>query len=631
VLGLGGLSLGLFRPADSPAGEKAAAGAPPREGSTARPEGRAWRPAVLEVDTPLSPPPWALLERELLRANTSACQEFFARYFDERGFLLCVERWGGDDGPDDAIECCAEWTLLHALGAPEVVLRLYRKAWEGHLRQYTQARTREVPFARDGMYYKEFPVMFDWLHHAEGLTAFNFEGLADPGDARLLQRARRFAGFYMNEDPGAPNYDPRLRIIRSLFNGSRGPLLRKATALDWAGDPIELNGRFRLLHGERSYEEMLAHFKDYTDIVGDHPQNLAATSLGLNAWLLTHEEKYRRWLLEYTDAWRERMAANGGIIPTNIGPDGKIGGSAGGKWYGGVYGWGFSVTVPQTGQIAHRNSHYMGLVGFTNAYLLTGDRGYLDGWARQIDLVNAQAKREAGRLVYPQMHGERGWYHFTPQPYSHGALLIYHLLQREADRKRVPPTPWLDWLEGKAPDYPEKALRADLERVRRRVLAMRRDESTPDTRLSDNPLEVTPASVDSLLQLTLGGLPPGRRGLALHARVRYFDLDRRRAGLPEDVAALVEKLTDKETTLTLVNVNQLESRRLVLQGGVYGEHQILALECGGRKLEVGAPWVPIVLGPGCGARISLAVKRHANVPTLAQPPWLGEPGRAGGR
>jgi hypothetical protein len=160
---------------------------------------------------------------------------------------------------------------------------------------------------------------------------------------------------------------------------------------------------------------------------------------------------------------------------------------------------------------------------------------------------------------------------------------------------------------------------------------MRRDESTPDTRLSDNPLEVTPASIDSLLQLTLGGLPPGRRGLALFARVRYFDLDRRRAGLPEDVAALVEKLTDTETTLTLVNVNQLEPRRLVLQAGAYGEHQILRVECAGRKVEVGAPWVPVVLRPGCGARVSLAVKRHANVPTLAQPPWLGETGRATGR
>ena len=60
----------------------------------------------LNIETPMSPPAWALLERELLRANTAACEEFFARYFDDRGYLLCVTRWGGDDGPDDAIENC---------------------------------------------------------------------------------------------------------------------------------------------------------------------------------------------------------------------------------------------------------------------------------------------------------------------------------------------------------------------------------------------------------------------------------------------------------------------------------------------------------------------------------------------
>src|SRR5262249_4032881 len=120
---------------------------------------------TLSVRTPTSPPAWALLERELLRANAAACREFFARYYDERGYLLCVERWGGDDGPDDAIECCTDWPILHALGGPDLVLGLYKKAWEGHLRQYTAARTKDVPFARDGMYYKEFPVMFDWLHH----------------------------------------------------------------------------------------------------------------------------------------------------------------------------------------------------------------------------------------------------------------------------------------------------------------------------------------------------------------------------------------------------------------------------------------------------------------------------------
>src|SRR5262245_61897688 len=58
----------------------------------------------IRIDTPMSPPAWAMLQRELIKANNAACEEFYNRYFDERGWLLCVERWGGDDGPDDAIE-----------------------------------------------------------------------------------------------------------------------------------------------------------------------------------------------------------------------------------------------------------------------------------------------------------------------------------------------------------------------------------------------------------------------------------------------------------------------------------------------------------------------------------------------
>ncbi len=274
---------------------------------------------VVSISTPMTPPEWALLEREVLRANAAACRLFYKRYFDERGYLLCVERWGGDDGPDDAIECVADWPLLHALGGADDVLAMYKRAWEGHLRQYTQAKTVDVPFARDGMYYREFPVRFDWIHNGEGLTAFNLQGLSDPHDPRFGERVRRFAGFYTGEDPTAPNYDSQHKVIRSLFNGSRGPLLRKATGLDWAGDPIEVEGRFQPRHGERTYAQMVAHFKDYNDIVGDHPLNLCATSLAANAYFLTHEAKYKKWLLEYVDAWAERTRSNGGIIPTNIG------------------------------------------------------------------------------------------------------------------------------------------------------------------------------------------------------------------------------------------------------------------------------------------------------------------------
>jgi hypothetical protein len=567
----------------------------------------------------MAPPNWALLERELLRANAAACREFFGRYFDERGYLMCVERWGGDDGPDDAIECCNDWPILHALGAPDSILHMYKKAWEGHLRQYTAAKTVQVPFARDGMYYKEFPVMFDWLHNGEGLTVFNLQGLSDPDDLRFRQRVRRYAGFYMNEDPGAPNYDPKHKIIRSLFNGSRGPLLRKATALDWAGDPIEVEHRFQLGHGERSYKEMLEHFQDYNDIIGDHPQNLQATSLAMNAYMLGHEEKYRRWLLEYVDAWRERMAANGYLIPTNIGLDGKIGSACGGKWYGGVYGWAFSVKVPQTGAIAHRNRHFAGFLGFMNAYVLTGDDRYLEPWRRQIEVVNAQKKVIDGREMVPTMYGDKGWYAYEPKPYDKNAREIWYLSMKPQDRARLPGDGWAAYLDGKAPAYPETALCRDLERVRRQVEAMRQDTTTPDTRLADDPMRLNPASVTSLIELMMGGLHPGKSGSMLHCRLRYFDPAKRRAGIPEDVAALVEGLTADQATLTLVNVNQVEPRTVVIQAGGYAEHRFQAVAVDGRKVPVNGTHFTVRLAPGAGSRLVLQMQRYVNPPTMAFP------------
>ena len=573
----------------------------------------------ITIDQPMSPPKWALLERELLRANTAACEEFFARYFDERGFLLCVERWGGDDGPDDAIESLLYWPILHAVGAPDSILYMYKKAWEGHLRQYTLAKTVEVPFAREGMYYKEFPVMFDWMHNAEGLTVFNLQGLSDPYDEQFQKRVRRYAGFYLNEDSQAPNYDPKHKIIRSMFNGSRGPLLRKATGLDWAGDPIEVEGRFRLRHNEENYEQMVAHFKDYNDIVGDHPSNLLATALALNAYMLTHATKYKNWILDYVGAWRGRMIENDYIIPSNIGLDGKIGSAAGGKWYGGVYGWGFTVVVPQTGELAHRQTFDRGIQGFLNALLLTGDRSLLDPWRKQMDKVNSNKRVINGKTLYPHKYGDDGWYNFQPQPYSAGAKEIYYVTMRDEDLGRVPGDPWFNYLNGKNPDYPEQILQSDFSHIRKNVAGMRADETTPDTRLSDDPNKFNPAAVRSLTELMLGGIYPSTTGLILHCRLRYFDPVERRAGLPEGVAALIEKMTDDEVVVTLVNINQLDSRTVVVQAGGYAEHQFVSITNGDSNLGIDSFHFSVKLAPGSGGRLTLKMRRYVNQPTMTFP------------
>lgn len=574
---------------------------------------------TIQIENPMAPPSWALLERELLDANARACEEFFEKYFDERGYLLCVERWGGDDGPDDAIENVADWPILHALGGEDALLTMYRKAWEGHLRQYTEAKTVDVPFARDGMYYKEFPVMMDWMHNGEGLRVFNLQGLSDPDNLDFQKRVRRFAGFYMNEDPGALNYDFEHKIIRSMFNGSRGPLMRKTTGLDWAGDPIEIENRFHLGHGERSYAEMVAHFKDYNDTLGDHPQNLSATTLALNAYILTGEDKYKEWLLEYVEAWLDRMDANNGIIPSSIGLDGTIGGETDGKWWGSVYGWGFTVEVPQTGELAHRTRVYRAVIGFGNAYLLTGDRRFVDAWTRMIDIVNSNAKTIDGVKQYPYMYGDNGWYDFKPEPVPWGALESWFWTMENRDQNRVSKNPWVLFLNGKNRGYPEQALQRDFETIREKVAGMRADTTTPDTRLADDPMKFNPATVGTLNQLMMAGLDPGRGAAPLHCRLRYFDPVNRRAGVPEDVAALVDQFSDDHVSVTLVNINQSEARELIVQAGAYAEHRVTQVLNGSDRVNVNAPTFRVRLEPGCGAVLSISNDRYSQQPTMSFP------------
>jgi len=575
--------------------------------------------SYIDIDTPMAPPAWAVMQRQLLNAHTAACRAFFEKYFDERGYLLCVERWGGDDGPDDAIENVNDWPLLYALGGSDEILQMTRKVWEGHLRQYTEAKTIEVPFARGGMYYKEFPVTMDWLHNGEGLTVFNLLGLADPTPVEFQRRVRRFAGLYLNEEPGALNYDPEHKIIRSMFNGSRGPLLRKATALDWTGDPIEVAGRFSPLHGEESYEQMLEHFQDYNDIVGDHPQNLVATSLAANAYMLTREPKYKRWLVEYVDAWCERTQANGGIIPSNIGLDGSIGGETGGRWYGGVYGWGFTVAVPGTDRTANRNTVHLSRIGFGNAMLLTGDQKYADAWRNMIHTINAQVRLIDGKKMYPTMYGDDGWYGWSESPWSAGARDVYYWTMDPADRQLVADDEWFRFLEGGSPDYAEQALQSDFEVIRQKNAAMRADTTTPDTRLADDPMAKNPATVHHLARLMLGALETPRVGALLQARLRYFDPARRRSGMPPDVAALVQQMTDRETVVTLVNVNPTESRQLIVQGGGYGEHQCRAVTAGEQQVSIDAPVFHVHMAPGAGAQLIIQMDRYANQPRLARP------------
>src|SRR5690606_19725235 len=93
----------------------------------------------------------------------------------------------------------------------------------------------------------------------------------------------------------------------------------------------------------------------------------------------------------------------------------------------------------------------------------------------------------------------------------------------------------------------------------------------------------------------------------------------RRAGIPEDVAALVDTIEDRSVSVTLVNVNQTEERTVVVQTGAYAEHSATEVTVGERTWTVNAPSFTVRLAHGAGARLRIGMRRYANSPTLDFP------------
>jgi len=570
--------------------------------------GQRREPAIL-INKVVPAPAWAVAEREMLQAAADGARLWVERYVRSDGSVNIPERWGVTDGPDDITETVRGWPLIYAMGAPESVADAFDKVWEGHLRQFGRAKIPTVELARDGIFVKEFPPSFDWEHTGEGLQAFYWQALGRPNDPANLARIRRFAGFYLNEDPDAPNYDPQRKIIKSLFNGSKGPVTRPVTPVDWDGD-----------------EDLkrAARFSTSSNIRGDHPLNLLATTLATQAYLLTHEAKYRHWVLEYVDAWRDRAEKNGGNFPSNIGLDGTIGGEWGGKWYGGIFGW----NSPDDGL---RNYILRGIPGaFGQAAMLSRNMEYIDPVRKQVDNIFAAAITENGQLLVPHYYGEFrgkvGWYGYRQgEFYPTGALgnlsettiELYLWSLNPDDLKRILPNPpdrrsvqgWIEFLQGTRPNYPVEAMKEEQDSVQR--LAARTSKKAVGYGAS-------PVAFESLANLTLGAANLYGSGDVLRSQVRYFDPDRRRAGLAEDVAALVEKIEPASVTLSLINTGKA-SRRVIVQMGAYGEHQATSVRVGDRSVALLTPRFEVQLAPGAGDRLVIGIKRLAADPTLRFP------------
>jgi hypothetical protein len=654
---------------------------------------------AIESNVPVAPPGWAVLERKIMAEMSEAAVRFADRYTRAGGTLIW--KTTGSASADDLPESFYNFPLLYALGGDDRLKELSFRLWNATTRQL------EYDF---GSVHREFASSTDWFHHGEGLMYFYFLGLADPTDHETAARARRFAALYMGDDPQAPNYDTKLKLIRSPHNGSLGPRFgdpQKAPPWTYAawmqtyGLPVEGMPGITTVEDLKVPEKAVRMGAAIAERDrGDVAVNLAATTLGANAYLYTGEQKYADWVREYTGAWMERTRRNGGITPDNVGLSGKTGEYNDGKWWSGHYGWQWPHGFHSVGQAVS--------IAAANAMLVSGgDAKWLELPRTNINALFAAGKTYKGTFLVPYKHKDRGWTDF--QPMDRGFLAALWFLSQDpgdwerieryrqsmredwteatlpearqdclncdieglADWNRVVDVrdkedrghegAWLRYLAGANPDYPEKILSVAygqatwrmykiLHNVLQVSYAARDQESMDPAKLDMTKVyehhwqTVNPVTTEALVQLTLGGPQPMYNGGLLHTTLRYFDAERQRPGLPADVAALVTQVEGNRAVVQLINLSMFETRRVMVQGGMFGEHQFTTVKYQRRtdkepaqpnndarpaptlvaaSAEVNAKCFEVRLPAGTGLTLEMGMKRFANRPSYAFP-WHGE-------
>ncbi|NKB66206.1 MAG: hypothetical protein GKR89_04025 [Candidatus Latescibacteria bacterium] len=633
-------------------------------------------------------PAWALLQRRLIDMMDEAVHPYVAKYANEDGSLKWADSWSGSrDGMDDFYEAFHNFAQFYSLGGGDHLLQLADYHWDGITRQLTKF----------GRIHKEYERGYDQFHQCESYIYFYHLCLANPGNAKLVERARRFAGFYLNEDPEAQNYDPVHKIIRAPHNGSGGPAWGMSdddskARYGWTSGSMNPYGMpLTDVPGIERYEDlkdpakarqmgqaMAARFRE-----GDVGNNLNVNGLIMNAYLISGEAQYKDWLLEYVGAWLERARDNGGLMPDNVGLDGKVGTLHSGKWYGGLYGW----TWPH----GFYNLGYAAITAANNAYMLSGDTAYLELPRQMLDRVLEQGMAANFDEMAPQMsvlqhyigvdralgasrrtfltpfrYGDQGWMDYQPMQLSF-PLNIWNVTEAEEDWARIDflrqrsgydwskvvpfrdkgdmnhDEPWVLFLKGEKPEYPEEMLGATYAQVCHRLAQMRADRADlaagPSIHLWQ---QLQPVVTEALVQLTQGCPQVVYYGGMLNARLRYFCAQRQRPGLPADVAALVDTIEPRRVAVQLVNTSPTEERAVVVQAGGLGEHRFGRVRFDAsqsvypgplgeyaadepvvetEQLQLDDGHVRVVLPPATKVRLDFQVERFAHTPSYAGPDY----------
>ena len=608
---------------------------------------------TLEISGRSTPPEWAVRQRQLFDQMNRAAPRFVDKYTREDGTFIWRDEWPGMDGSDDGYEAYLSFPLFYVLGGSEEIHAMSRRLWTAVTRQFTQF----------GTVTREFDRYYDWMHHGEAYTYLHYFGLAAPDNHIDRERALKFAAMYNGEDPEAPNWDAEHKLIRSPINGAAGPCFEMQWD-DWVTHRANLSPYLAPYEDIPGYESDDPFVKlDWSDdevyarilktmnermVPGDVPLNLNATSLISNAFLYTGEEKYRQWVLDYIQAWMDRTETNGGLIPDNVGPTGKIGERMNGNWWGGYYGWRW----PHGGRVMLEALCNAGC----NATMLTGDPSWLDLFRSQADKLWEMRREEDGKIMIPNKYGQQGWFEFIPHASSQTLRLLMHAFavgRQPQDMDRIDeqygdrPLPadgalpgcgkagsfsiheWFEYTVGRNPEFPSRVLEVTRREMCKRLNTID-SESLDWTTWNDGPewqdvhhwQNINPVVPEGMMQMAMGTPTAVYHGGMIHAAVRYYDAEAKRPGLPPNVAALVDEVGNDHIHVHLVNTDIVEGKQVVLQAGGCAEHEfteVLVEAKGATPVTVDSQHVKVNLGPGAHGKLRVGLKRLAHTPSYSQP------------
>jgi hypothetical protein len=308
---------------------------------------------------------------------------------------------------------------------------------------------------------------------------------------------------------------------------------------------------------------------------------------------------------------------------------------------------------------------------------MTGDYSYLDLPRSQFDLIWSLRKEDNGVVKVPHRHFDAGWGDYR-LPSARHMIYIWTTSMAEEDLARIMALPrdnnwsaiaipgvsgkdsltgrdtkhyiantlpWFEFIQGKLPNYPINILKANLELIAMQLHKMRSNTGNPrnwdtydpatadvvvslDLRVPGYNIhawqEFNPVYFEGLAQLLFGAPMHISHGGLQHGKVRYFDSENSRPGLPEDVAAMVDQLSAETMRVLLSNLNTSKSRVVTLQAGTFGENRfdtvtIVGEDGSSATHDVKSKWLTIDLAAGSGAALHFTYSRYVNQPTYETP------------